>query len=109
MQKRALGNEKGLPSRLNLRDTITREVTFVEISRRNFSIGHETTTMFLGEQLDLDSDGYIITEPGTMKTSTAGVFSASFVLDELFVEAPRQSGEGVGVSISALKEDTYPM
>ena len=44
---KAFGNERGLLSGLNLRNTVSGEVSVLEVSRLFFSIGHEPTTKFL--------------------------------------------------------------
>ena len=40
------------------------EVSMLELSRLFFTIGHEPTTKFLDWQLELDTDGYIVTKLG---------------------------------------------
>ncbi|XP_057862744.1 thioredoxin reductase NTRB [Cryptomeria japonica] len=97
----ALGNEKGLLSRLNLRDTVTGEVKSVEVSGLFFAIGHEPATKFLGGQLNLDSDGYIVTEPGTTQTSIPGVFAAGDVQDKKWRQAITAAGTGCMAALEA--------
>ncbi|KAL5708609.1 nineteen complex-related protein [Ranunculus cassubicifolius] len=58
------------------------EVTDLKVSGLFFAIGHEHATKFLDGQLELDSDGYVVTKPGTTETSVKGVFAAGDVQDK---------------------------
>ena len=49
-----------------------------------FAIGHEPATKFLDGQLELDEDGYVVTKPGTTKTSVVCVFAAGDVRDKSY-------------------------
>jgi thioredoxin reductase (NADPH) len=41
-----------------------------------YAVGHEPATALVKGQLDTDSEGYVITKPGTSYTSVKGVFAA---------------------------------
>ena len=66
-----------------------------------FAIGHEPATKFLGGQFELDSDGYIVTKPGTTLTSVPGVFAAGDVQDKKYRQAVTAAGTGGAGSIDA--------
>uniref|UniRef100_A0A0D6QS04 Thioredoxin reductase n=1 Tax=Araucaria cunninghamii TaxID=56994 RepID=A0A0D6QS04_ARACU len=97
----ALGNEKGLLSRLNLKDTVTGEETSLEVSGLFFAIGHEPATKFLQGQLQLDDDGYVLTKPGTTQTSVPGVFASGDVQDKKWRQAITAAGTGCMAALEA--------
>ena len=41
-----------------------------------YAIGHDPATALVKGQLDTDSEGYVLTKPGTTLTSVEGVFAA---------------------------------
>ena len=66
---------------LKVKNVLSREVSDLKVSGLFFAIGHEPATKFLDGQLELDSDGYVVTRPGTTLTNVRGVFAAGGVQD----------------------------
>jgi len=97
----AFGNERGLLSGLNLRNTVKNEESRLEVSGLFFAIGHEPATKFLEGQLELDSDGYIVTNPGTTQTSIPGVLAAGDVQDKRWRQAITAAGTGCMAALEA--------
>lgn len=62
---KAYGTDKGILSGIQLKNTKTGEQSDLPVSGLFFAIGHDPATKFLKGQLDVDSEGYIITKPGT--------------------------------------------
>ncbi|KAL2905946.1 Thioredoxin reductase 2 [Bienertia sinuspersici] len=86
-ENRVLGGVK-------VKDVVSGEVKDVKVSGLFFAIGHEPATNFLGNQLELDADGYVVTTPGTTKTSVKGVFAAGDVQDKKYRQAVTAAGTG---------------
>ncbi|XP_045792270.1 thioredoxin reductase 2-like [Trifolium pratense] len=80
---------------LKVKNVVTEEVSDLKVSGLFFAIGHEPATKFLDGQLELDSDGYVVTKPGTTKTSVEGVFAAGDVQDKKYRQAITAAGTGL--------------
>ncbi|KAJ6332699.1 hypothetical protein OIU77_008703 [Salix suchowensis] len=80
---------------LKVKNMVTGEVSDLKVNGLFFAIGHEPATRFLDGQLELDSDGYVVTKPGTTKTSVRGVFAAGDVQDKKYRQAITAAGTGL--------------
>ncbi len=79
---------------VTLQNTKTKENTELKISGFFYAIGHNPNTEFLGGQLKLDEQGFIITKPGSTKTSVEGVFAAGDVQNPHHRQAIIAAGSG---------------
>jgi thioredoxin reductase (NADPH) len=116
MQERAFANDKieflwnkvvddvvgnGQVESLELRDTVTGEASNLKVDGLFIAIGHDPNTGLFRDQLELDGDGYIITEPNSTKTSVEGVFAAGDVQDHVFRQAITAAGTGCMAAMEA--------
>ncbi|KAF3561425.1 hypothetical protein DY000_02011988 [Brassica cretica] len=94
-------NGKGVLGGLKVKNVVTGDVSNLKASGLFFAIGHEPATKFLDGQLELDEDGYVVTKPGTTKTSVAGVFAAGDVQDKKYRQAITAAGTGCMAALDA--------
>ena len=87
--------EKGVLGGLKVKNVVSGEVSDLKVSGLFFAIGHEPATKFLNGQLELHSDGYVVTKPGTTQTSVRGVFAAGDVQDKKYRQAVTAAGTGL--------------
>ncbi|KAL1984376.1 hypothetical protein VTN96DRAFT_9237 [Rasamsonia emersonii] len=101
-----LGEDKpnGLMTHLKVKDVITGKEEVVEANGLFYAVGHDPATNLVKGQVELDSDGYIVTKPGTSYTSVPGVFAAGDVQDKRYRQAITSAGSGC---IAALEAEKY--
>jgi thioredoxin reductase (NADPH) len=109
MQKRAYANPKieilwnkvvvefigdGLLKAIKLLDTVTGNLSMIEVAGAFEAIGHQPNTAFLKGQLPINENGYIITKPGSTETIIPGVFAAGDVQDSRYRQAITAAASG---------------
>ena len=77
-----------------LRDIQSGETTRLAVDGVFVAIGHTPNTEVFRGQVDLDAEGYVVTAPGTTRTSIAGVFAAGDVQDRIYRQAVTAAGTG---------------
>lgn len=91
----------GAVTALRLRNVVTGDTLKFPVDGMFVAIGHTPNTGAFSEWLDLDDEGYIVTDPGTTRTSVAGVFAAGDVVDKVYRQAVTAAGMGCQAAIDA--------
>ena len=92
---------KGVVENVRVLDLKTETARDIEAAGLFFAIGHVPNTSFLGGQLTVDDQGYVVTTPGTTETSVAGVFAAGDVQDKKYRQAITAAGSGCAAALEA--------
>ena len=93
----------GLMTSLHIRNTKTGADDRIDANGLFYAVGHEPATSLVKGQLDTDEDGYVITDPGTMRTRIPGVFAAGDVQDKKYRQAITSAGSGCVAALEAEK------
>ena len=86
---------------LALRDLVTGDRRTLPVDGLFVAIGHTPNTAMFRDAVALDAEGYVITEPGTTRTSVGGVFAAGDVQDKVFRQAITAAGTGCMAALEA--------
>jgi len=86
------GDDQGLMSHIVVKNVTTGEQETLPANGLFYAIGHDPATNLIRGQLETDSEGYVITKPGTTFTSVEGVFAAGDVQDKRYRQAITSAG-----------------
>lgn len=98
-----LGSQKDGVSSILLKDTIDGKERNFDCDGVFYGIGHKPNTNQFKGIINLDDQGYIITNPGSTLTNVAGVFACGDVQDSHYRQAITAAGSGCMAAIDAEK------
>jgi len=86
---------------IRLKNVKTNEISLLPVQGMFLGIGHIPNTEFLKGVIDLDPNGYAITEHDSTKTKIPGLFVAGDAKDHVFRQAVTAAGMGCMAAIEA--------
>jgi thioredoxin reductase (NADPH) len=95
------GGQPAVVTGLNLTHLRTDESRHLAVDGVFIAIGHTPNTAVFAPHLDLDDEGYVLTVPGSTRTSVPGVFAAGDVQDKVFRQAVTAAGTGCMAALEA--------
>jgi thioredoxin reductase (NADPH) len=97
---------------VRIRHAATGDTTVIPAEGLFVAIGHDPATKPFRGHLPVDEEGYLIAEPGSTRTTVAGVFAAGDCVDKVFRQAVTAAGMGCMAALeaehylAALEDDT---
>jgi thioredoxin reductase (NADPH) len=99
-----VGNEKPMTvNGLKLKNLKSGAITTLPVDGVFIAIGHTPTTAVFRDHVVCDADGYVVTTPGSTRTSVAGVFAAGDVQDKIWRQAVTAAGTGCMAALEVEK------
>ena len=86
---------------IELRDTVTGELSRIDVDGGFVAIGHHPATELFRGHLELDEDSYLKVETGSTRTSVPGVFACGDVMDKIYRQAVTAAGTGCMAALDA--------
>jgi thioredoxin reductase (NADPH) len=94
-----LGDSK--VSALKLKNIVTGEESVRDFTGLFVAIGHNPRSELVSSQIDLDPEGYVLTQGQTTHTSLSGVFACGDLVDSRYRQAITAAGTGCAASLDA--------
>lgn len=88
---------------VKVRNVKTDAITDLAVDGVFIAIGHDPATQLFKGKVDMDDEGYIVTQPDSTRTSVDGVFAAGDVQDKTYRQAVTAAGTGCMAALEAEK------
>jgi len=99
-----LGDEAPLGvTAARIRNVKTDETTDISVHGVFIAIGHSPNTELFKGTLDMDDEGYLITQPDSTATNLPGIFACGDVQDKIYRQAVTAAGTGCMSALEAEK------
>jgi thioredoxin reductase (NADPH) len=99
--KEFLPGESGALDRALLLDAGSGEERELEICGAFIAVGHEPQSELVRGQVDVDENGYVLTEGRSTRTNRPGVFAAGDLVDHTYRQAVTAAGSGCQAALDA--------
>ena len=96
-----IGTEDQGVTDLRIRNVKNSKNSEISVSGLFIAIGHRPNTKLFENILDMDSNRYLITQPGSSQTNIQGVFACGDVTDSVYRQAVTAAGSGCMAAIDA--------
>jgi thioredoxin reductase (NADPH) len=96
-----VAGEAGTLGHAELVNTETGETRQVPVSGTFIAVGHEPQSEIVRGQVDVDENGYVLTQGGSTRTNLPGVFAAGDLVDHTYRQAITAAGSGCQAALDA--------
>ncbi len=86
---------------VRIRNVETDAMSELEVGALFVAIGHKPNTDLFGDKLGTNEKGYIVVQPGSVRTSVEGVFACGDVMDPTYRQAITAAGTGCMAALDA--------
>lgn len=86
---------------ITLRDTVTGDTRDLDVTGLFIAIGHDPRSDLVKGQVELDDEGYVLTQAGSTATNVPGVFAAGDLVDHTYRQAITAAGTGCQAALDA--------
>ena len=86
---------------VRIKNANTGELTEIKVQGFFVAIGHKPNTEIFRDILNLDENGYIITEKGSSRTNIPGIFACGDAQDHVYRQAVTAAGTGCMAALDA--------
>ena len=86
---------------VKVKDTRTGDERTLDVTGFFVAIGHDPRSALVKGQVDVDEDGYVVTQGRTSYTNVPGVFAAGDLVDRTYRQAITAAGSGCSAAIDA--------
>ena len=96
-----VAGDNGALESLRLRNAETGDEETIEARGAFVAIGHEPQSQLVEGKVELDPEGYVITEGRSSRTGVPGVFAAGDLVDHTYRQAVTAAGSGCQAALDA--------
>lgn len=86
---------------VRIKNNKTGEAKEIPVKGFFVAIGHQPNSAVFKNYIDTDSEGYVVTKPGTAKTNVEGVFACGDLQDKVYRQAVTAAGTGCMAALEA--------